>query len=131
MSRTGASSAFYRTRRSRFSDQLTQHRASIRLSRSEILDLPSSNPAVKPEVRARLDEIAAETNVRIAVVNSPQSSSLAPPDSIVADGSWTGLETERVCELAISGSGIDSVDVAKVRLLVMLDELVSFSTIPC
>ncbi|KAH8120635.1 cytoplasmic protein [Phellopilus nigrolimitatus] len=101
----------------------TQHRASIRLTRSEILDLPSTSPAVKPEVRARLDDVAAQTNVRIAVVNSPQSLSLAPPDSIAADSSWTGLETERICELAISGSGVDCVDVAKVRLLVMLDEL--------
>ena len=85
---------------------------------------------MKPEVRARLDEIAAETNVRIAVVNSPQSQSLAVPDGIVSDGSWIGLETERVCELAISGSGIDGVDIAKVRLLVMLDELVRVRSYP-
>lgn len=76
-------------------------------------------------MRTRLDEIAAQTNVRIAVVNSPQSLSLAPPDSIASDGGWTGLETERVCELAIAGDGVDCVDVARVRLLVMLDELVS------
>ncbi|EJD04379.1 cytoplasmic protein [Fomitiporia mediterranea MF3/22] len=101
----------------------TQHRASIKLTRSEILDLPSTNPVVKPEVRARLDDIAAQTNVRIAVVNSPQSVSLAPPDGVAVDGSWIGLETERVCELAISGNSVDCVDVARVRLLVMLDEL--------
>ncbi|KAL5518585.1 hypothetical protein ACEPAH_268 [Sanghuangporus vaninii] len=101
----------------------TQHRASIRLTRSEILDLPSTNPVVKPEVRTRLDEIAAQTNVRIAVVNSPGSASLASPDAVGADGSWAGLESERVCELAISGSGVDCVDIARVRLLVMLDEL--------
>lgn len=71
-----------------------------------------------------MDEIAALTGVRIAVVNSPQSHSLAPPDSVAADSSWTGLETERVCDLAITGSSVDSVDIAKVRLLVMLDELV-------
>lgn len=35
-----------------------------------------------------------------------------------------GLETERLCELVITG-GIESVEIAKVRLLVMLDELVS------
>jgi hypothetical protein len=35
-----------------------------------------------------------------------------------------GLETERLCELVITGS-TESVEVAKVRLLVMLDELVS------
>ena len=112
---------FYWVLNSRFA---IQHRASIRLTRSEILDLPSSSPAVKPEVRARLDEIAAQTAVRIAVVNSSQSASLALPESIASDGLWTGLETERICELAISGSGIDLVDVARVRLLVMLDELV-------
>ncbi len=35
-----------------------------------------------------------------------------------------GLETERMCELVITGS-LESVEIAKVRLLVMLDELVS------
>lgn len=34
-----------------------------------------------------------------------------------------GLETERMCELVITGN-IESVEIAKVRLLVMLDELV-------
>jgi len=34
-----------------------------------------------------------------------------------------GLETERLCDLVITG-GIESVEIAKVRLLVMLDELV-------
>lgn len=113
-----------------FSKKL-QNRTSIRLTRSEILDLPSSNPAVKPEVRARLDDIAAQTNVRIAVVNSPQSASLAPPDAALADGSWAGLETERVCEIAINGSGVDCVDVARVRLLVMLDELSGLHSETC
>ena len=58
--------------------------------------------------------------------NSPQSQtlSLAPPDRITADNAWSGLETERTCELTISGSSAGSVDIAKVRLLVMLDELV-------
>ena len=103
-----------------------KHRASIKLTRSEILDLPSSSPQVKPEVRARLDEIAELTRTHIAVVNSSQSQSLslAPPDRITADNAWSGLETERLCELTISGSSAGNVDVAKVRLLVMLDELV-------
>lgn len=105
---------------------LLQHRSSIKLTRSEILDLPSTSPQVKPEVRARLDEIAEQTHTHIAVVNSPQSQtlSLAPPDRITADNAWSGLETERTCELTISGSSAGSVDIAKVRLLVMLDELV-------
>lgn len=49
----------------------------------------------------------------------------APPDRITADNAWSGLETERVCELTIAGTSASSVDVAKVCLLVMLDELVS------
>ena len=36
-----------------------------------------------------------------------------------------GLEGEKTCELIITGPG-DTVDVARLRLLVMLDELVSF-----
>lgn len=49
---------------------------------------------------------------------------MPPPDSIASENGWVGLETERVCELAISGTGADSVDVARVLLLVMLDEMV-------
>lgn len=94
------------------------------MTRFEILDLPATNPIVKPEVRRRLDEIADQTHTRIAVVNSPHSLSLAPPDGIASDGGWSGLETERVCELAIAGNGVDCIEVARVRLLVMLDELV-------
>jgi hypothetical protein len=62
----------------------------------------------------------------IAVVNSPLSlSNRTPPDGISSSAGWSGLETERVCELVITGLG-DSVELARVRLLVMLDELVSF-----
>ncbi|KAJ6519587.1 cytoplasmic protein [Mycena sanguinolenta] len=100
-----------------------QHRAGIKVARSEILDSPSSNPALKPEVRRRLDEIASQTLAHIAVVNSPLSlSNRTPPDGISSTGGWSGLETERVCELVVTGQG-DSVDLARVRLLVMLDEL--------
>lgn len=61
----------------------------------------------------------------IAVVNSPLSlSNRTPPDGISSSAGWSGLETERVCELVITGHG-DSVELARVRLLVMLDELVS------
>jgi hypothetical protein len=63
----------------------------------------------------------------IAVVNSPLSlSNRTPPDGISSSAGWSGLETERVCELVITGHG-DSVELARVRLLVMLDELVSLS----
>ena len=81
---------------------------------------------MKPEVRRRLDEIASQTLAHIAVVNSPLSlSTRTPPDGISSSAGWSGLETERVCELVITGQG-DSVEIARVRLLVMLDELVRF-----
>ncbi|KAK7058265.1 hypothetical protein VNI00_001896 [Paramarasmius palmivorus] len=100
-----------------------QHRSAIKVTRSEILDSPSSKPVLKPEVRRRLDEIASQTLAHIAVVNSPHSlSNRTPPDGISSSAGWSGLETERICELVITGSG-DSVDLARVRLLVMLDEL--------
>ncbi|KAI0067872.1 cytoplasmic protein [Artomyces pyxidatus] len=100
-----------------------QNRSSIRVTRSEVLDFPSSKPALKPEVRRRLDEIASQTLAHIAVVNSPLSlSTRTPPDGISNSAGWSGLETERVCELVITGQG-DAVDIARVRLLVMLDEL--------
>lgn len=100
-----------------------QHRSAIKVARSEILDCPSSKPTLKPEVRRRLDDIASHTLAHIAVVNSPLSlSNRTPPDGISNSAGWSGLETERVCELVITGTE-DSVDLARVRLLVMLDEL--------
>jgi hypothetical protein len=97
------------------------------VTRSEILDSPFSKPSLKPEVRRRLDDIASETLAHIAVVNSPLSmTSRTPPDGITNSGGWSGLETERVCELVITGTE-DAVDLARIRLLVMLDELVSRS----
>lgn len=47
------------------------------------------------------------------------------PDGVSNSAGWSGLETERVCELVITGQG-DSVELARVRLLVMLDEVVSY-----
>jgi len=100
-----------------------QNRSTIKVAGSEILDGPSSKPSLKPEVRRRLDDIASQTLAHIAVVNSPLSSSTRNlPDGISSSTGWSGLETERVCELVITGPG-DSVDLARVRLLVMLDEL--------
>ena len=73
-----------------------------------------------------MDEIASQTLAHIAVVNSPLSlSTRTPPDGISSSAGWSGLETERVCELVITGQG-DSVEIARARLLVMLDELVCF-----
>lgn len=106
-----------------------QHRTAIKVPRSDILDSPSSKPTLKPDVRRKLDEIASLTYAHIAVVNSPLSlSSRTPPDGISTSAGWTGLETERVCELVVTGQG-DVTELARVRLLVMLDELVrpSFS----
>lgn len=113
-----------RTRATYLYTLFVQNRASIKVTRSEVLDFPSSKPALKPEVRRRLDDIASQTLAHIAVVNSPFSlSTRTPPDGISSSAGWSGLETERVCELVITGPG-DSVDIARVRLLVMLDELV-------
>ncbi|KAF9560214.1 cytoplasmic protein [Agrocybe pediades] len=100
-----------------------QHRSAIKVTRSEILDSPFSKPSLKPEVRRRLDDIASQTLAHIAVVNSPLAlSNRTPPDGISSSAGWSGLETERVCELVITGTE-DAVDLARVRLLVMLDEL--------
>jgi hypothetical protein len=99
-------------------------RAAIKVARSEILDSPVSKPTLKAEVRRRLDDVAGQTSASIAVINSPfPLSSHTPPDGINSNTGWLGLETERICELVITGSG-DSVELARVRLLVMLDELV-------
>lgn len=100
-----------------------QHRTSIKVARADILDAPSSKPTLNPDVRRKLDDIAGATLAHIAVVNSPLTlSSRTPPDGVNSTG-WSGLETERVCELVITGQG-DATELARVRLLVMLDELV-------
>ncbi|KAF8168337.1 cytoplasmic protein [Crassisporium funariophilum] len=108
-----------------------QHRAAIKVTRSEILDSPFSKPSLKPEVRRRLDDIASQTLAHIAVVNSPLSlSNRTPPDGISSSAGWSGLETERVCELVVTGTE-DAVDLARVRLLVMLDELSGLHSESC
>ncbi len=114
----------------RHSRRLSQHRAAIKVTRSEILDSPFSKPSLKPEVRRRLDDIASQTLAHIAVVNSPLAlSNRTPPDGISSSAGWSGLETERVCELVVTGTE-DAVDLARVRLLVMLDELVRVAASP-
>ncbi|KAG8220092.1 hypothetical protein J3R82DRAFT_1111 [Butyriboletus roseoflavus] len=103
----------------------------VQVPRSDILDSPSSKPTLKPDVRRKLDEIASLTYAHIAVVNSPLSlSSRTPPDGISTSAGWTGLETERVCELVVTGQG-DTTELARVRLLVMLDELSGLHAEPC
>ncbi|KAH0838585.1 cytoplasmic protein [Lanmaoa asiatica] len=112
-------------------DSPVQHRTAIKVPRSDILDSPSSKPTLKPDVRRKLDEIASLTYAHIAVVNSPLSlSSRTPPDGISTSAGWTGLETERVCELVVTGQG-DATELARVRLLVMLDELSGLHAEPC
>ena len=104
-------------------DSPVQHRTSIKVARADILDPPSSKPVLKPEVRHRLDEIASLTYTHITVVNPPLSlSSCTPPDGISSSAGWSGLETERICELVITGSH-NATELARVPLLVMLDEL--------
>ncbi len=92
---------------------------------SDIIDQLCTRPVIKPEVRRRLDEIAAETHARIAVVNIG-----LPFRTKSSEGGSSGLhssvwETEPSCELYITGHSIQSVSSARVKLLVMLDELVS------
>jgi hypothetical protein len=102
-----------------------QSSVNIKVPRSEILDTPTGKPTIKIDVRRRLDDIASITGAHIAVVNSNFSlSTRTPPDGISNSAGWSGLETERACELVITGQS-DAVEVTKVRLLVMLDELVS------
>ena len=69
---------------------------------------------LKQDVRKRLDEIAILTHAHIAIVsNESRGTELG-----------YGLATERNVDLVISGS-IESIDLARVRVLVFLDELVS------
>ncbi|KAK8850505.1 hypothetical protein IAR55_004423 [Kwoniella newhampshirensis] len=163
------------------------NRTTLKVARTEILESPLATVSpLKPDVKRRLDEIAAESRAHIAALNieipgagiggtvlatadgqstitasaspgqiqqdtvaatSSQREGSAGPESV--NGSNTieaeskgastidssaatvpppnapvtyGLETERMCELVITGS-VESVEVAKVRLLVMFDEL--------
>jgi hypothetical protein len=180
------------------------NRTTLKVPRTDILESPLATVSpLKPDVRRKLDEIAAESKAHIAVLNieapgstgtgsgqvlatadgqsvedvghvngqdasqpsteavatgngngddtlnganehSPEGAGSAPSDDKPATNGATapsasgahapaptvqvtyGLETERLCELVITGS-TESVEVAKVRLLVMLDELVSGS----
>jgi hypothetical protein len=67
---------------------------------------------VKAEMRRKLDEIASLTKAHLAIVGQ------------VSGNISFGLETERNVEIVITGP-YESVEQARVRLLVLLDELVS------
>jgi len=81
----------------------------VKVPRSEVLD---AKELVKPEMKKKLDEIAALTRAHLAIVGQ------------VSGTIGFGLETERNVEIVITGS-YESVEQARVRLLVLLDELVS------
>lgn len=85
----------------------------VKVNRSDILDSsPTGNPTLKLEVRRKLDEIAAQTLAHIAVVNGN-----------INDPSGANSNPNE-CNFKVKGNH-DSVDLARVRLLVMVDELVS------
>lgn len=132
-------------------------RASLKVPRSEILERPLAQVSpLKTDVKRRLDDIAADTLASIAVLNTdsgiskagkilatadPESAAKAAEDgslpaedpSLLVDNSAQasyGLETERMCELIISGP-VESVELAKVRLLVMFDELSGLHSEAC
>lgn len=116
-----------------------QNRSIIKVTRQEILESSPSGgggaSALKQTVIRRLDEIAASTKANISVLKTGPSPplSLAPGSNHshsqsdgtnYSDGVWSsGLEAEKMCELIITGTN-ESVDVARVKLLVMLDEMV-------
>jgi hypothetical protein len=88
----------------------------VKVNRSDILDTTAAGtPSLKLEVRRRLDEIAAHTLAHIAVVNGN-----------VSDPSGVSPNPNE-CNFKVKGSP-DAADLARVRLLVMLDELVSYSS---
>jgi hypothetical protein len=85
----------------------------VKVNRSDILDnSPTGSPTLRLEVRRRLDEIAAQTLAHIAVVNGNTND----PGGINSN--------PNECNFKVKGSH-DAVDLARVRLLVMVDELVS------
>ena len=85
----------------------------VKVNRSDILDnSPTGSPTLRLEVRRRLDDIAAQTLAHIAVVNG----NINDPGGINSN--------PNECNFKVKGSQ-DAVDLARVRLLVMVDELVS------
>ena len=92
-----------------------QYRTTLKGTNPDLLD-SSATPSIKSSVRVKLDEIADQSQTLIAVVNED-----TPP----ADSYWTDFE--RMCDIAITGPGVDYIDIARVRVLVMLDELVRSS----
>ncbi|GAA6049311.1 hypothetical protein JCM3770_005934 [Rhodotorula araucariae] len=79
----------------------------VKVPRAEVLD---GKENVKVEMRRKLDEIASLTKAHLAIVGQATATI------------GFGLETERNVEIVITGP-YESVEQARVRLLVLLDEL--------
>jgi hypothetical protein len=84
-----------------------QRKSVVKVPRAEVLD---GKENVKVEMRRKLDEIATLTKAHLAIVGQANASI------------GFGLETERNVEIVITGP-YESVEQARVRLLVLLDEL--------
>ncbi|KAM0789310.1 hypothetical protein ACM66B_000148 [Microbotryomycetes sp. NB124-2] len=87
----------------------------VKVPRAEVLD---SRGNIKAEMRRRLDEVASQTQAHLAIVGQAQA----------AVG--LGLETERNVEIVITGT-FGNVEHARVRLLVLLDEMSGLHTEVC
>ncbi|KAK4705799.1 hypothetical protein P7C70_g410, partial [Phenoliferia sp. Uapishka_3] len=88
-------------------DNPFKRKSIVKVPRAEVLD---GRENVKVEMRRKLDEIAALTKAHLAIVGQ------------VSGNIGFGLETERNVEIVITGP-YESVEQARVRLLVLLDEL--------
>ncbi|KAH8917217.1 hypothetical protein BT69DRAFT_1339357 [Atractiella rhizophila] len=87
-----------------------KRKCTVKVPRNEVLD---SKDNVRAEMRGKLDDIASLTKSHLAIVGSVASNSAAV---------GFGFEAERNVEIVITGS-YESVEQARVRLLVLLDEL--------
>ncbi|SCZ89319.1 BZ3500_MvSof-1268-A1-R1_Chr9g10367 [Microbotryum saponariae] len=88
-------------------DSPFKRKSIVKVPRSEVLD---GKENVKTEMRRRLDEIASVTRAHLAIVGH------------AANSIGFGLEAERNVEIVITGT-FESVEHARVKLLVLLDEL--------
>lgn len=100
------------------SNPLLKRRSVVKVPRSEVLN-PDPKESVKVEMKRKLDEIASLTRAHLAIVGQQTPTQQGQGAEKVG---W-GLETERNVEIVITG-GYENVEQARVRLLVLLDELV-------
>ncbi|KAL7422885.1 hypothetical protein Q5752_002182 [Cryptotrichosporon argae] len=126
-------------------------RTVLKVARADVLDSPlAAASALKPDVGTNLEAIAAETLATLQVANpdavgvrmpaivlatarplGSQDNASDDEDRAIAVGlkkgaeesvASYGLETERMCDVIITGS-TESVELAKVRMLVLLDQI--------